>query len=168
MGASSIYGGGEKREVQRPVVLYVEDDLPTIEAVRTILARSLRHVSLITVHDGESAMALLAGEGPYAGAAKEPDLILLDLHLPRKDGWMVLREVRERSLSGAPVVIFSSSDSAANRDRAARNGAMFFHKAPELEALEWALMRICDLAYTAMTQAAARKAAARAAGSGKS
>ncbi len=96
--------------VGRPMeILLVEDDLDdaglTIEALRE--GEVPCRVSL--VRDGEEAMEFVNRRGVYARAPR-PDLILLDLHLPKKDGREVLTEVRaEKSLCRIPVVVLTSS-----------------------------------------------------------
>ena len=60
--------------------------------------------------DGVEAMAFLRRKGPYADAPR-PDLVLLDLNLPRKDGREVLAEVKgDRGLKRIPVVVLTSSE----------------------------------------------------------
>jgi DNA-binding response OmpR family regulator len=62
-----------------------------------------------TVVDGEAAMAFLRRKGEYADAPR-PDLILLDLNLPRKDGREVLKEIKDDdNLKSIPVVILTTS-----------------------------------------------------------
>jgi CheY-like chemotaxis protein len=95
----------------RPIeVLLVEDDpgdvLLTREAFELNKVRNRLHV----VGDGEQAMAFLRGEEPYAGAVR-PDIILLDLNLPRKDGFEVLEEIKDdQELRLIPVVILTTSE----------------------------------------------------------
>jgi CheY-like chemotaxis protein len=82
----------------------------TIEALRESKVRNQIHV----VDDGEQAMAFLHREGAYAGV-RRPDLILLDLNLPRKDGREVLAEIKQDpDLKLIPVVVLTSS--AAEQD----------------------------------------------------
>ena len=90
-------------------ILLVEDNLPdirlTIEAFKDAKVRNTLHVA----HDGEQAMAFLAREGPYK-AVPRPDLILLDLNLPRKDGREVLDEIkRDERFEHIPVIILTTS-----------------------------------------------------------
>ena len=91
-----------------------------------------RHViyDLTRHEDGEQAMRALAREDCLV-----PDLILLDLNLPRREGFEVLREIRMRpSLVGVPVGILTSSDAAKDRHRVALIGAeRFIHKPPTLD-----------------------------------
>jgi CheY-like chemotaxis protein len=69
------------------------------------------YVNLHVTSDGIDAMAFLNREGEYA-AVPRPDLILLDLNLPRKDGRQVLEEIKEcPSLKSIPVVILTTSAS---------------------------------------------------------
>ncbi len=101
--------------VGRPMeILLVEDDLDdaglTIETLRA--GEVPCRVSL--VRDGEEALEFLHRQGRYARAPR-PDLILLDLNLPKKDGREVLSELRaERDLRRIPVVVLTAS--LAHRD----------------------------------------------------
>jgi CheY-like chemotaxis protein len=95
----------------RPIeVLLVEDDpgdvLVTREALEGHRVRSNLHV----VSNGELAMAYLRREGEHAGAPT-PDLVLLDLNLPRMGGREVLRELKDDAeLRRIPVVVMTTSD----------------------------------------------------------
>ena len=93
-------------------VLLVDDNPADIDLTRDVLARS-GHPSLVCwVEDGEEAMAFLQRAGKYADLLA-PDLVLLDLNLPRKDGRSVLGEVRSHpTLRFTPVVIFSTSQAS--------------------------------------------------------
>ena len=99
-----------RETVGRPMeILLVEDDLEdaglTIEALRK--GEVPCRVSL--VRDGEEASEFLLRDGKYRHAP-QPDLILLDLNLPKKSGRQVLEEVRaDRRLACVPVVVLTSS-----------------------------------------------------------
>ncbi|MEU8001371.1 response regulator [Catellatospora sp. NPDC049111] len=94
----------------RPIeVLLVEDDpgdvLMTREAFEEYKMRNTLHV----VSDGVEALAYLRKEGEFA-EANTPDLILLDLNLPRRDGREVLREIKnDPDLCRVPVVVLTTS-----------------------------------------------------------
>lgn len=98
-------------EIPRPIeVLLVEDDpgdvLLTTEAFEHNKVKNNLHV----VNDGEQAMAFLRREDKYAGSPR-PDLILLDLNLPRKDGREVLEEIKaDEDLRSVPVVVLTTSE----------------------------------------------------------
>ena len=93
-------------------ILLVEDSpddiLLTEEALRDAkIANELRAVT-----DGEAAIEYLRGEGEYADA-KRPDLVILDLNLPKKSGQEVLREIKaDDRLKQIPVVVLSTSGAA--------------------------------------------------------
>lgn len=95
-------------------VLLVEDNLGDVRLMREIMRDDKVFSTLSVVHDGVEAMAFLRHEGGYA-AAPRPDLILLDLDLPRKDGREVLRELRaDPALRDIRVVVVTGSE--AERD----------------------------------------------------
>ena len=97
---------------QKPIEILMVEDSPsdaqlTIEALHAAkIANRLTHVE-----DGVEALRFLRREGPHADAPR-PDLILLDLNLPRKDGREVLEELkRDPNLKVIPVVILTTSRS---------------------------------------------------------
>lgn len=95
-------------------VLLVEDNPGDVRLTREALRDDKVCDTLSVVRDGVEAMAFLRREGPYADAPR-PDLILLDLDLPRKDGREVLREVKaDPALRDIRVVIVTGSE--AERD----------------------------------------------------
>ena len=90
-------------------ILLVEDNPGDADLAREALDGSKFHNDLHVVDDGEKAMAFLRREGPYADMPR-PDLILLDLNLPRKDGRQVLAEIKaDDYLKRIPVVILTTS-----------------------------------------------------------
>ena len=94
----------------RPVeILLVEDNPGDVRLTREALKEAKVLNELEVVADGEEAMTYLRREGRYAERAR-PDLILLDLNLPKKDGREVLREVKaDEQLRRIPVVVLTSS-----------------------------------------------------------
>jgi chemotaxis family two-component system response regulator Rcp1 len=90
-------------------ILLIEDNPGDSDLAREALAASKLHNHLFVVEDGVKAMAFLRQEGVYSGAPR-PELILLDLNLPRKDGREVLAEIKmDDRLKRIPVVILTTS-----------------------------------------------------------
>ena len=91
-------------------ILLVEDDPGDVVITREAFAENKVRNELSVVSDGEAAMAFLRREEGYADAPR-PDLILLDLNLPRKAGHEVLAEIKSDSdLQRIPVVVLTTSD----------------------------------------------------------
>jgi two-component system, chemotaxis family, response regulator Rcp1 len=94
----------------RPIEILLVEDSPsdtelTLEALKDFKVRN--HVSV--VQDGVLAMQFLRRQGPYA-ETRRPDLIMLDLNLPRKDGREVLAEIKaDNQLKTIPVVVLTTS-----------------------------------------------------------
>jgi chemotaxis family two-component system response regulator Rcp1 len=90
-------------------ILLVEDNPGDADLAREALENSKIRNTLHVIGDGEEAMAFLRRSGKYATAPR-PDLILLDLNLPRKDGREVLNEIKsDKDLKRIPVVILTIS-----------------------------------------------------------
>ncbi|WP_229402320.1 response regulator [Micromonospora okii] len=90
-------------------VLLVEDDPADVALVRAALDAHHLDVELEHAPDGVEAMAFLRREGPHAEAAR-PDLILLDLNMPRMNGRAVLAAVKaDAQLKAIPVVMLTTS-----------------------------------------------------------
>lgn len=98
-----------RRPEKRAEILLVEDNEADIELTRQGMGPLANGMHV--VHDGEEAMAFLRRQGPFASRPR-PDLILLDLNLPRKDGREVLAEMKaDPALKLIPVVVLTTSDS---------------------------------------------------------
>lgn len=92
-------------------VLLVEDSPGDIRLTQEALKDAKMHVNLKIARDGIEAMSFLKQEGEHAKAPR-PDLILLDLNLPKKDGREVLQEIKESpTLKSIPVVVLTTSAS---------------------------------------------------------
>jgi two-component system response regulator len=95
-------------------VLLVEDSPGDVRLTREAFKDAKVHINLHVALDGSEAMAFLRREGKHAKAPR-PDLILLDLNLPKKDGREVLGEIKENpTLKSIPVVILTTSSSEAD------------------------------------------------------
>ncbi len=109
-----------RKEVE---VLLVEDDPGDVELTTEGLKDSKMLVNLHVVDDGIKAMKYLKREAPYTDALR-PDLVLLDLNLPKKDGREVLREIKgSETLKSIPVVILTTSADEGHFSRCYEYGA---------------------------------------------
>ncbi len=99
--------GSEFKEVE---VLLVEDNPGDVRLTMEALKEAKMHNRVNVVQDGMEAMDFLRKQGKFADATR-PDLILLDLNLPRKNGREVLAEIKaDESLKCIPVVVLTTSE----------------------------------------------------------
>ena len=90
-------------------ILLVEDNAGDVRLTREVLRDSKVRNNLIVANNGQEALACLRKQGKFAGTVR-PDLILLDLNLPVKDGREVLAEIKDDpNLKRIPVVILTTS-----------------------------------------------------------
>src|SRR5437764_342149 len=106
-----------------PEVLLVDDNPADIDLTREALVRSKRPLHISAVNDGTEAILFLRREGKYS-EAPFPDLVMLDLNLPRKTGREVLSDVKaDAALATIPVVVFSTSQAASDISGSYKLGA---------------------------------------------
>jgi chemotaxis family two-component system response regulator Rcp1 len=99
------------RDTEAFEVLLVEDNPGDVRLTREALKDAKVHINLHVASDGVEALAFLKREGEYAEVPR-PDMILLDLNLPRKDGRQVLEEIKATpALMTIPIVILTTSES---------------------------------------------------------
>lgn len=107
-------------------VLLVEDNPADVVLIAEVFKSSSRPIKVIPVEDGVEAMDYLKCRGGFAGAEK-PDLILLDLSMPKKSGFEVLREIRsDPQLTAIPIVILSHSNLDEDLQRAYTERANYY------------------------------------------
>lgn len=105
------------------ILLLIEDDPNDILLFEKALTRNELGIQLIVLRDGEKAISYLSGNGESQGRPL-PDLILLDLKLPRKSGFEVLEWIKKHpSLQTTPVIILSSSKQTQDLETAYKLGA---------------------------------------------
>jgi CheY-like chemotaxis protein len=108
-----------------PEILLAEDNPADVYLIREALREHSVDCALLVAADGKDVMALLSGEGA------PPDLIILDLNLPRHDGIEILQRVRATDgMAHIPVVVLTSSDSPRDRLVATQLGATRYIKKP--------------------------------------
>jgi CheY-like chemotaxis protein len=113
----------EPAAARRVEILLIEDNAGDARLAREAL-RDARVPNVLTwIADGAEALAYLRGEGRHAGA-RRPDLILLDLNIPRKDGRQVLSEIKaDDRLRRIPVVVLTTSQAEEDIQNAYRLSA---------------------------------------------
>jgi chemotaxis family two-component system response regulator Rcp1 len=124
--------------VTKPIqVLLVEDNPGDAHLTREALEASRLRIELSVVADGVQAMAFLNRRGEFAQALR-PQLILLDLNLPKKDGRQVLADIKsDPALSGIPVLVLTSSDAEKDVSNSYALGASrYLIKASDLRGLQ--------------------------------
>lgn len=108
-------------------ILLVEDNPADVRLIREALRHAEASYSLSVVDDGEKAIDFLRDRAP----GSFPDLVLLDLNLPRKSGAEVLVEIKgDRRLKRIPVVILTSSRSESDVNTAYDSGANSYLRKP--------------------------------------
>ena len=111
-------------------ILLVEDSAEDAELVTEAFEVNRFTADFQYARDGEEAMALLRREGVHADAPR-PDLVLLDLNMPRKDGREVLAEIKaDPELKSLPVVILTSSAAESDVAQSYLNQASAFLTKP--------------------------------------
>ena len=123
-------------------ILIIEDSSTDAKMVLKGLARNKRKKNIVTSVDGDQAMEYLH----RTNAATKPDLILLDLNLPKKDGWEVLAECKaDPILKIIPIVVFTTSELGSEVQRCYELGANSFVAKPfELDSFLSTIQSIED------------------------
>ncbi len=120
--------------VQRElVVLFADDDLDDRALLQDAFEETQLNVRLYFVADGEELINYLHREGKYRDAktAPKPDIILLDLNMPRRDGWWALQHIKkDTGFSQIPLIIFTTSSEEEDVIRGYQLGASSFITKP--------------------------------------
>jgi CheY-like chemotaxis protein len=97
--------------LSKPVeILLVEDNAGDVGLIEEVFEEAKIKNNIHVAEDGEEAMKYLNGKGKFQGSPR-PDIILLDLNLPKKDGREVLREIKEDSnLKNIPIIVLTTSN----------------------------------------------------------
>lgn len=115
--------------MQYRTILYAEDEANDIILLKRALKTADLPITLATVSDGKLAIDYLAGEGPFADRERHPlpDLILLDIKMPKMSGLEVLEWIRKQpGFESLPVLMFTSSWRAEDMEKARLLGADYY------------------------------------------
>ena len=119
------------KDTKKPVcILLVEDNPGDIRLILEALKSRKRNLNISTVTNGEEALWFLAKKDKYTDAPR-PDIILLDLNLPKINGFEVLQEIKsDPEFKSIPVIILSTSISETDINRAYLNHANCYLSKP--------------------------------------
>ena len=104
-------------------ILLAEDNPADVYLIEEALREHQVDFNLTVAEDGEAAMTLLAG-------GLRPDIVLLDLNMPKRSGGEVLDRLRKENGTGVPVIVLTSSDSPSDKEEAMRLGATCYIRKP--------------------------------------
>ena len=140
---------GIGRQVSSIEVLLVEDSPGDVRLTQEILRDANRSINLHVASDGVEAMAFLRREGAHLRAPR-PDLILLDLNLPKMDGREVLAHIKaDPGLKTIPTIILTTSESEADITKSYQLQAnCYLSKPVQLDAFESLVKSINDFWLT--------------------
>jgi two-component system, chemotaxis family, response regulator Rcp1 len=112
-------------------VLLVDDNSGDTELTSELLRQNDRRVHVEFVSDGVEAMAFLRREGKYSGALR-PQLVMLDINMPRRNGWDVLNDIKsDRELKTITVMVFTASRATNDIVRSLELGANSYASKPQ-------------------------------------
>jgi len=137
----------------RPIIILMAEDNPTdVMITREGLLLAKMHNTLHVVDDGVEAMEFLHQRGKYAGAPR-PDLVLLDLNMPRKNGQEVLAEIKSNDrLKTIPVVVLTTSQSEEDVLKAyGLHANCFISKPVDFDAFSKVVQTIQDFWFCVVT-----------------
>lgn len=118
-----------------PHILLIEDNISDIELIQTAFEEAALVAQFTVIRDGEEAINRIIQLG--VAGTPIPDLVILDLNLPRASGHDVLAEIRSKpAFSSMPVLVLSTSNHPVDRKRCLAGGATdYFVKPPHFEDL---------------------------------
>jgi two-component system, chemotaxis family, response regulator Rcp1 len=139
-------------EEKPKTILLVEDNKADVRLIEEALKNSSLTYDMAMVRDGVAAMAYLHQSGEYA-AASRPDLIILDLNLPKKDGREVLAEIKTNSqFKRIPVIVLTTSKNEDDIHQSYElNANCFITKSRNLSQLFTIVRRIEEFWLTTVT-----------------
>jgi len=119
---------------RRPLILLLaEDNLPDALLVREAIKAESLPLEVYVVADGARAIEFMA-KAESDTQAPSPDILLLDLNLPKIDGLEVLRRIRAgERYKNIPVLVLTSSEAPSDRAETSKLGAGYFRKPPDLD-----------------------------------
>jgi len=113
-------------------ILIADDDFEDYLLIKNTFESKELNVHLSHVEDGQYLIDILKAQGKYNKFGELPNLILLDLNMPRKNGFEVLKEIKENeNLKKIPIIIFTTSQTVRDIDKAYELGANCYIPKPQ-------------------------------------
>jgi CheY-like chemotaxis protein len=113
-------------------ILIADDDFEDFLLIKNTFEANQLNVHLSHVEDGQYLIDILKAQGKYNKFGELPNLILLDLNMPRKNGFDVLKEIKENDqLKKIPIIIFTTSKTTRDIDKAYELGANCYISKPQ-------------------------------------
>ena len=113
-------------------ILIADDDFEDFLLIKNTFEANQLNVHLSHVEDGQYLIDILKAQGKYNKFGELPNLILLDLNMPRKNGFDVLKEIKENDqLKKIPIIIFTTAKTARDIDKAYELGANCYISKPQ-------------------------------------
>jgi DNA-binding response OmpR family regulator len=117
-------------------ILLVDDDADIVRAMQTVLER--KGYRVVTALDGNRGLAAAEREGP--------DLVVVDLMMPRQSGLLVLEKLKSRPVAGPRVIMITANENGRHRDYAERLGVDDYIRKPfAMDRLLESVQRLCPL-----------------------
>jgi DNA-binding response OmpR family regulator len=117
-------------------ILLIDDDPDIVQAMRTILERAGYRV--LAAHDGNAGLAVAEREAP--------DLVVVDMMMPRKSGFLVLEKLKSRKQAAPPVIMITANEGSRHRAYAEMLGVDDYLRKPfAMDKLLETVQRLCPL-----------------------
>ncbi|MEJ7767998.1 MAG: response regulator [Chitinophagaceae bacterium] len=123
----------EKEPISKSFRIWIaDDDFEDFQLIKRILEEDKINVHLSHVEDGQYLIDILKAQSKYITFGELPNLILLDLNMPRKNGLEVLKELKEHKvLCRIPIIIFTTSKTIKDIEKAYELGASCYVTKPQ-------------------------------------
>ena len=133
-------------------ILVVDDEPIDVNIMKRSFVNSKILNTITVARDGVEAMQILKKEGPFKNA-KKPDLIVLDLNMPKKNGHQVLKEIRaDPGLKSIPVVIMTTSNTEEDITKSYQEGVSCYIQKPlDLDKFKEIVKSIENFWFTLVT-----------------
>jgi CheY-like chemotaxis protein len=112
-------------------IVIVDDDIDDHFIIKDAIRYEIPNAEILSFYDGQNAVDYLLQKGKHKSEFyRQPHLVLLDINMPRKDGFETLSELKNSPLSGVLIMIMTTSTDKGDMEKADRLGADGFYTKP--------------------------------------